>query len=94
MEDADLLSEIIPVLMERNRFRKIYSDNWWYKLKQHLHIWRLLNATIDNGVGDVDVKPVDLLNIFWQPGIEDTGQRQRVHSQTGGYRVIRHISVP
>jgi len=72
VEDADLLSEIIPVLMERNRFRKIYSDNWWYKLKHGTCIYGVYwNATIDNGVGDVDVKPVDILNIFWQPGVKD-----------------------
>jgi hypothetical protein len=72
VEDADLLSEIIPVLMERNHFRKIYSDNWWYKLKHGTCIYGVYwNNSIDNGVGDIDVKPVDILNIFWEPGIRE-----------------------
>ena len=29
--DAELMSRIIPAVMERSGFEKTYSDNWWYK---------------------------------------------------------------
>lgn len=79
VEDARLLSEIMPVLLERNNFRKTYSDAWWYKLKQGTAIYGVYwNNSIDNGVGDVTVKRVDLLNIFWEPGIADIQDSRNV----------------
>lgn len=78
-EDAKLLSEIMPVLLERNNFRKTYSDAWWYKLKHGTAVYGVYwNSTIDNGVGDISVKRVDLLNIFWEPGIADIQDSRNV----------------
>ena len=78
-EDAKLLSEIMPVLLERNNFRKTYSDSWWYKLKHGTAVYGVYwNSAIDNGVGDISVKRVDLLNIFWEPGIADIQDSRNV----------------
>lgn len=78
-EDAKLLSEIMPVLLERNNFRKTYSDAWWYKLKQGTAVYGVYwNSQIDNGVGDITIKRVDLLNIFWEPGISDIQDSRNV----------------
>lgn len=78
-EDAKLLSEIMPVLLERNNFRKTYSDSWWYKLKHGTSVYGVYwNSAIDNGVGDISVKRVDLLNIFWEPGIKDIQDSRNV----------------
>lgn len=79
VEDARLLSEIMPVLLERNNFRKIYSDAWWYKLKQGTAVYGVYwNNAIDNGVGDIAIKRVDLLNIFWEPGIANIQDSRNV----------------
>ena len=32
-QQAQALSQILPVVLERNDFEKTYSDVWWYKLK-------------------------------------------------------------
>jgi len=78
-QDAQLLSEIMPVILERNKFKKVYSDNWWYKLKHGTAVYGVYwNPSIDNGLGDIDVKAVDLLNIFWEPGVKDIQKSRNV----------------
>lgn len=71
-KDAKALSSILPVILERNGFDQTYSDNWWEKLKHGTAAYAVLwNPTLENGVGDIDIKPIDLLNIFWEPGITE-----------------------
>ena len=70
--DADILSSIIPVILERNNFEETYSNGWWYKLKHGTVPYGVFwNSSLENGLGDVDIKQLDLLNIFWEPGITD-----------------------
>lgn len=69
-DDARVLSSILPVVLERCGFEGTYSDNWWEKLKHGTAVYGVFwNAKLENGLGDVDIKRVDLLNIFWEPGI-------------------------
>lgn len=77
--DAELLSQIMPVILERNRFKATYSNNWWYKLKHGTSVYGVYwNPAKDNGVGDIDVKSVDLLNIFWEPGVKDIQKSRNI----------------
>jgi hypothetical protein len=70
--DAKTLSEILPVIIERNGFEQTYSDNWWEKLKHGTAAYGVFwNSELENGLGDIDIRPIDLLNIFWEPGIVD-----------------------
>ncbi|MDR1117086.1 MAG: hypothetical protein LBL09_02425 [Oscillospiraceae bacterium] len=70
--DAEALSSILPVIMEHNRFEQTYSDNWWEKLKHGTAAYGVFwNNELDGGMGDIDITAIDLLNIFWQPGITD-----------------------
>ena len=79
VQDARLLTEIMPVIIERNNFKKTYNDGWWYKLKQGTAVYGVFwDNSIDNGIGDVNIKRVDLLNLFWQPGIQDIQQSRNV----------------
>lgn len=71
-KDAKILSEILPVILERNQFEQTYSDTWWYKLKSGTGIYGVFwNNRLENGIGDIDIKQIDILNIFWEPGIKD-----------------------
>lgn len=67
---AKVLSSILPVVFERNNFEETYSDAWWYKLKHGVVangvFW---NTELEDGLGDIDTQFIDLLNIFWEPGI-------------------------
>lgn len=75
VEDAKTLSAIIPVIIEKNQFKATYDDAWWYKLKHGTAIYTpIWDSTIDNGLGDITIKGVDILNVFWEPGLKDIQQ--------------------
>lgn len=70
--DAKMLSSIVPVVMERNDYEETYSRAWWYKLKQGAVPYGVFwDSSKENGLGDISIKKLDILNIFWQPGITD-----------------------
>lgn len=69
---AEQLSEILPVIIEQNGYKKTYSAKWWYKLKQGSSCEGVFwNPQKYNGLGDIEIKKIDLLNLFWEPGIEN-----------------------
>ena len=71
-EVAGQLSTILPTLLEYNGYSEVYSDTWWYKLKQGTSIKGVFwNPKKNNGLGDVEIRMCDILNLFWEPGIKD-----------------------
>lgn len=69
---AQALSAILPVVLERSHFEQVYSDVWWKKLKSGTGVYGVFwNTRLENGLGEIDIRPVDLLNLFWEPGIRD-----------------------
>lgn len=70
--DAQSLTEILPVILERNEFEETYSDAWWYKLKTGTGVYGVFwDSSLENGIGDISIKKLDLLNIFFEAGITD-----------------------
>lgn len=70
--DAQILSSVIPVILERSDIEQVYSDNSWYKLKNGTCVYGVFwDNSLENGLGDVDVRKIELLNLFWEPGIRD-----------------------
>jgi hypothetical protein len=66
---AKTLSDVLPVILDRNNFKSVYSDNWWEKLKHGTAIYGVFwNHEKENGLGDIDIKAIDLLKIYWEPG--------------------------
>lgn len=77
--ESQKLSSILPVILERNSFEKSYSENWWEKLKHGTGAYGIFwNSSLENGLGDIDIKPIDLLNIFWEPGISDIQKSRNI----------------
>lgn len=71
-EACELLSQILPVIFERNDFEKLYSDAWWYKLKAGTAVYGIFwNSSKNNGLGDIEIVQTDVLDLFWEPGIKD-----------------------
>lgn len=69
---AKMLSAILPVVLDQNDFEKVWSDNWWKKLKAGAGIYGVYwDKSAQNGLGDIAVCAVDPLNLFWEPGITD-----------------------
>ena len=70
--DADTLSSILPVVFERNEYEQTYDRAAWYKLK-HVVVAKGIfwNPELENGMGDIDIRFMDILNIQYEPGITD-----------------------
>ena len=70
--EAKMLTSVLPVVLEQNEFEKTYDDVWWYKLKSGTGVYGVFwDAEKLNGLGDITISKVDLLNLFWEPGITD-----------------------
>lgn len=70
--EAQMLTAIVPVILDQNDFEKTYSDAWNYKLKSGTGVYGVFwDRSKLNGLGDIAIRKVDLLNLFWEPGIED-----------------------
>ncbi len=80
-KDAKMLSSVLPVILERNGFEQVYSDVWWYKLKSGTGVYGVFwNPRLENGLGDIDIRKLDLLNLFWEPGISDIQKSRNLFS--------------
>ena len=76
-QEAQRLSDIIPCILEQNQFEETYSDAMWQKLKTGTGVYKVVwDIGKLNGLGDIAVEQVNLLNIYWEPGITNI-QRSR-----------------
>ena len=66
------LSAILPVVLRQCQFERVYSDVWWYKLKSGTGCYKVFwDGSKLGGLGDIAIGKVNLLNLFWEPGVED-----------------------
>ena len=71
-ESARTLSAVLPVILETNDYEQTYSDNWWEKLKHGTAAYGVFwDPGKENGLGDVTIQQIDLLKLFWEPGVTD-----------------------
>ena len=69
---AEKLTKILPMQLDLCDFRRTYSRAWWYKLKNGASCYGVFyNPALADGHGDIDIKRIDLLNLFWEPGVID-----------------------
>ncbi|MCI5731189.1 MAG: hypothetical protein MR304_06570 [Eubacterium sp.] len=69
-ETAKILTAILPVVLEYNKYEEAYNDCAWYKLKQGTSVKKIVwDPRKNNGLGDIHIAKMDLLNLFWEPGI-------------------------
>ena len=70
--EASKLTKILPVVLKQNQFKRTYSDAWWYKLKSGCAAYGVFwDAGKLGGLGDISIRRMDLLNLFWEPGVRD-----------------------
>ena len=68
--EAEQLSSILPVILDENDFEAVYDDVWRYKLKFGTGVYGVFwDSSKLRGLGDISVKKIDILELFWQPGI-------------------------
>ena len=69
---ADELSKVVPLILKKSNFYSTYSDIWWYKLKQGSGIYGVFwDNSLENGLGDISIKKIDLLRFYSQPYVEN-----------------------
>ena len=80
--EARMLSAIVPCVLEQNQFEQTYSDANWQKLKTGTGLYKVVwdNSKL-NGLGDIHIERVNLLNVYWEPGISKI-QRSRYFFHT------------
>lgn len=78
-ESAKTLSEVLPVILEYNDYNQVYDRNWWEKLKHGTAAYGVFwDSSKENGLGDIDIHEIDLLKLFWEPGITDIQQSRNL----------------
>lgn len=71
-QTAATLSSVLPTILDHNRFKSVYSDAWWDKLKMGTAVYGVFwNQRKANGLGDIDIRVIDLVNLFGDPGISN-----------------------
>jgi hypothetical protein len=70
--EARMLTAILPCVFEQNHFERTYSDNMWDKCKFGTGVYKVVwDSSKLNGLGDISIEAVSLLNLYWEPGITD-----------------------
>ena len=70
--EAEMLTSIIPVILEQNNFEETYDVETDDKLKGGTGVYGVFwDSSKLNGLGDISIEQQDILSLFWQPGITD-----------------------
>lgn len=70
--EAWALSKIVPVILAQNDYEAVYDEMAWAKLKTGTGCCKVVwDSRKLNGLGDISIASVDILNLFWEPGIKD-----------------------
>ena len=79
--EAEMLSSIIPVILDQADFEATYDAVWDYKLKAGTGVYGIFwDETKLNGLGDISISKFDLINLFWESGITDIQQSRNLFS--------------
>lgn len=79
--EAEMLSSIIPVILDQADFEATYDAVWDYKLKAGTGVYGIFwDETKLNGLGDISIAKFDLINLFWESGITDIQQSRNLFS--------------
>lgn len=69
---AQQLNSVVPCILDRNRFQKTYDECWTDKLVGGACCYGISwDAQAENGLGDIRIDRVNILNIAWAPYVED-----------------------
>ena len=80
--EAQMLSSVVPCVLEQNEFEATYNDAMWSKMKFGTAAYKVVwDKNIAGGLGDIRVDKLNLLNVYWEPGVEKI-QKSRYIFQT------------
>ena len=77
--EAEMLSSIIPVILDQAEFEQTYDEVMSYKFKMGTGVYGVYwDSSKLNGLGDIAIQKIDLLNLFWESGITDIQKSRNV----------------
>lgn len=77
--EAAMLTDIIPVVLKLNDFEQTYSDASWQKLQEGTGAYGVYwDKDKLNGLGDISIKKINILNLYWEPGISNIQDSKNV----------------
>ena len=77
--EAEMLTSIIPVILDQNDFEDTYDAVQNYKLKTGAGVYGVFwDKSKLNGLGDISIQQIDLINLFWESGIKDIQKSRNV----------------
>ena len=80
-KEAEVLSRVLPVILKNNKFKRAYSQAWWNKLKSGCAVYGVFwDGGKLHGLGDIDIRSMDVLNLFWEPGVQDIQESEHFFS--------------
>lgn len=78
-QEAAKLNAIVPVVLKINGFEQTYSDVAWQKMLEGTGAYGVYwDKNKLNGLGDISIRKVNLLNLYWEPGIGDIQDSKNV----------------
>lgn len=84
--EAKHLSEIVPVILAQNGFEETYSQCAWQKETEGTALYGVFwDGRAMNGMGDIKVRKINVLNFYAEPGIEDIQDSTNVFN-------VKHVS--
>lgn len=82
-EEAQRLSSIIPVVLAQNGFEETYSECSWQKYQEGTGVYGVFwDKSKLGGMGDIAIRRINTLNLFWEPGIRDIQDSRHVFHAT------------
>ena len=77
--EARMLSSILPLILQQEDFEDVYDRVCDYKLKAGTGIYGVFwDPERSGGLGDVAIRKVDIINLFWESGITDIQESANV----------------
>jgi hypothetical protein len=77
--EAEMLSSIVPVMLEQNEFETTYDKVTQSKIKHGTGVYGVFwDGAKLNGLGDISIQRIDVLSLYWQPGVTDIQQSQNL----------------
>lgn len=75
---ASILSKVVPVILNRNNFERVYYEAQLEKIKDGFCVYGIFWNPLKDNIGEVEVKRIDPLNMRWEPGINTIQESKEV----------------
>jgi hypothetical protein len=77
--EAKNLSEIVPVVLAQTGFEETYSQCAWQKETEGTGLYGVFwDGRALNGMGDIKVRKINVLNFYSEPGVDDLQESRNV----------------